>query len=128
MIPKTRNFQKQPPGMFCKEGFLKNLIHGEKPVPESIFNKASSWRPGILTNRLQYKSFHANFLETAFLYNNSGRLLLNQINDSYHWPNYFNSLSVNPIKWPNTLEQLVGYCRRIVWVYLTVLWGWRLKS
>lgn len=39
MIPRTRNFQKQPPGMFCKEGFLKNLIHGEKPMPESIFNK-----------------------------------------------------------------------------------------
>ena len=26
----------------------------------------------------------------------------------------FNSLSVNPTKWSNTLKQFVGFCRRIV--------------
>ena len=37
-----------------------------------------------------------------------------------------NSLSVNPTKWSNTLKQFVGFCRRIVRVCLTILWGWRL--
>ena len=40
----------------------------------------------------------------------------------------FNPLSVNPPKWSNTLKQFVGYYRRIVWVCLTFLWGWRLKG
>ena len=37
-------------------------------------------------------------------------------------------LIVNPTKWPNTLRQLVGNRRRIVRVYLTILWGWPLKG
>ena len=41
---------------------------------------------------------------------------------------YLNPLSVNPTKWLNTLKQFVGYSRRIVWVCLTILWGWRLKA
>ena len=36
-----------------------------------------------------------------------------------------NSLGANPIKSSNTLQQC---CRRIVWVCLTILWGWRLKG
>ena len=32
-----------------------------------------------------------------------------------------NSLSANPTKWSNTLKQFVGFCRRIVWVCLTIL-------
>ena len=39
-----------------------------------------------------------------------------------------NPLSANPTKWSNTLKQFVGYCRRIVSVCLTILWGWRLKG
>ena len=27
----------------------------------------------------------------------------------------------------NTLKQFVGFCRQIVWVYLAILWGWRLN-
>ena len=38
------------------------------------------------------------------------------------------SLSGNPIKWSNTLKKFVGCCRRIVWVCLTILSGWHLKS
>ena len=34
-----------------------------------------------------------------------------------------NSLSANPTKWSNTFKQF----RRIVWVCLTILWGWHLK-
>ena len=36
-------------------------------------------------------------------------------------------LRTNLTKWSNTLKQFVGCCRRIVWVCLTILWGWRLK-
>ena len=39
-----------------------------------------------------------------------------------------NPLSANPTKWSNTLKQFVGNSRRIVWVCLTILWGWRFKS
>ena len=35
---------------------------------------------------------------------------------------YINPLSANPTKWSNTLKQFVGFCRRIVWVCLTILW------
>ena len=37
-----------------------------------------------------------------------------------------NPLSANPTKWSHTLKQFVGYCWRIVWVYLTILWEWRI--
>ena len=40
---------------------------------------------------------------------------------------YSNLLSVNPTKWLNTLSQLIGNSQRIVWICLTILWGWRLK-
>ena len=33
-------------------------------------------------------------------------------------------MSANPIKWSNTLKQFVGFCQRIVWVCLIILWGW----
>ena len=32
--------------------------------------------------------------------------------------------SANLTKWSNTLQQFVGSSRRIVWVCLTILWGW----
>ena len=38
-----------------------------------------------------------------------------------------NPLSANLTKWSNILKQYVGNFRRIVWVCLTILWGWRLK-
>ena len=39
-----------------------------------------------------------------------------------------NLFSENPTKWSKTLKQFVGYCRRIVWVFLTILWGFLLKG
>ena len=39
-----------------------------------------------------------------------------------------NPLSAKPTKWSNTLKQFVGNSRRIFWVHLTILWGWRLKG
>ena len=40
----------------------------------------------------------------------------------------FNPLTANFAKWSNTLKQFVGFCRRIVWVGLTILWVWCLKG
>ena len=34
---------------------------------------------------------------------------------------FFNTLSANPTKWSNTLKQFVSFCRRIVWMCLTIL-------
>ena len=33
-----------------------------------------------------------------------------------------------PTKWSNRLKQFPGFCRRIVWVCLTISGGWRLKG
>ena len=38
-----------------------------------------------------------------------------------------NSLSANSTKWSTILKQFVNSSRRIVWVCLTILWGWRVK-
>ena len=38
------------------------------------------------------------------------------------------ALRASPTKWSDTLKQFVGCCRRIVWVCLTIFWGWRLKG
>ena len=46
----------------------------------------------------------------------------------WDFANTFNPLSANPTKWSNTLKQLLSNSRRIVWVWLTILWGWRLKG
>ena len=40
---------------------------------------------------------------------------------------FVNALSTNSKKWSNTLKQFVGFCQRIVWVFLIFLWGWCLK-
>ena len=37
---------------------------------------------------------------------------------------FINLLPANPTKWSYSLKQLVACCRRIVWVCLTILWGW----
>ena len=39
-----------------------------------------------------------------------------------------NPYSANSTKWSNTLKQFVGFCQRIVWMCLAILWGWCLKS
>ena len=44
------------------------------------------------------------------------------------WNTSFNPTSVNFTKWSNTLKQFFGNRRRIVWVCLAILWGWRLES
>ena len=38
------------------------------------------------------------------------------------------ALSANLTKWSNTLEQFVCNSRRIVWVCLAILWGWRIEN
>ena len=43
-------------------------------------------------------------------------------------PPLFRPLSTNPTKWFYTLKQFVGNSRRIVWMCLTILWGWRLEG
>ena len=39
-----------------------------------------------------------------------------------------NPWSIKPTKWLNTLKRLVDCCQRIVWVGLTIFWGWHLKG
>ena len=41
---------------------------------------------------------------------------------------FFNPWSANLTIWPNTFKQFVGCYRRIVWVCLTISWGWLLKG
>ena len=46
----------------------------------------------------------------------------------YYIEDLLNTLSVNPTKWSNTRKEFVGNSRQIVWVCLTILWGWHLKG
>ena len=39
-----------------------------------------------------------------------------------------NTLRTNPTRRSNTLKQFVDNSRRIIWMCLTILWGWRLKG
>ena len=39
-----------------------------------------------------------------------------------------NPLGANPTKWSNTLKQFIGKSLQNIWVYLIILWGWRLKG
>ena len=48
-------------------------------------------------------------------------------NIGMNWVNT-NPLSANPTKWSTTLKQFGGCCRQIVWICLTILWGWFLKG
>ena len=41
---------------------------------------------------------------------------------------HVNPLSANLTKWLNTFKQFVGFYRRVVWVCLTILWGWCVKA
>ena len=45
-----------------------------------------------------------------------------------HAISFNNPLSTNPTKWSNKLKQFVSNSRRVVWVCLTILWGWGLKE
>ena len=40
----------------------------------------------------------------------------------------FTPFRTNPTKWSNTLKQFIGNSQWIVWVCLTIVWGWRLKG
>ena len=62
--------------------------------------------------------------QTQTLPNLSIGILLNQKTDKKN----INPLSVNPTKWPNTLKQSVRFCQQIVWMCLTISWGWRLNG
>ena len=46
---------------------------------------------------------------------------------SLKYSNVLNPLSANTTKWSNTFKQFVGCCR-IVWVCLTILWGWHIEK
>ena len=59
----------------------------------------------------------------------SGTFLWDSRNVSvYQWQslkrNELIHLSASLTKWSYTLKQFVRFCRRIVWVCLTILWGW----
>ena len=45
----------------------------------------------------------------------------------YHRSRKLSPLSASPTKWSNTFKQFVGKSRQIVWLCLTILWGWCLK-
>ena len=48
-----RKIQKQLPGVFCKNLFLKISQNSqETPMPESLFNKVAGWPATLLKKRL----------------------------------------------------------------------------
>ena len=63
---------KQPPEVFCKKRFLKNItkFHNKALALESLFNKVASLKVcNFIKNRLHHSCFPLNitkFLRTAF--------------------------------------------------------------
>ena len=98
-------------GLFCVHVSNKLFVYGHSFTWQY---KKSLFRPLILYNIL-----------ISFRLINIGKKLGGLINIG---KKRVNPLSANLAKWSNTLKQIVGSCRRIVWVYLTILWGWRLTG
>ena len=64
------------------------------------------------------KTFQSRYLENIFAKLFRASKILEGFNPSY----------TNPTKWPNTLKQFFGCCRRFLRVCLTILRGWRLQG
>ena len=74
-------------------------------------------------------SYYVNSFLQGKLENQWHKLKLKRnLTRSRESPFSFNPLCANSTKWSNTLKQFVGCWQRIVWVCLTILWGWRLKG
>ena len=69
-----------------------------------------------------------SFLNSILKSHNSIEYRNPQVNCDHKSIFLFNTVSTNTTKWSNTLKQFVGKSRRIVWVCLTILWGWYLKG
>ena len=79
---------------------------------------------------MSIRQFSLTLIRLTFL--SSRNKLENLQCKSFDWSLYdcnigLNPLSANPTKRSNTLKQFVDCCRRIVWVCLTILWGWHLR-
>ena len=99
----------------------------------SKLTKKCSCRPVVFIINLEHNQV-INLLFLVFIWNkhndsksifqNGQKMVLTSQNGQTH----FNLLSANPSKCSNTLKQFVGNSRQIVWVCLTILWGWHLKG
>ena len=137
--------------VFCKKSVLRNLAKStEKHLCQSLFFK--KLQRFHLHFHLWHRCFPVNltkFLRIPFLTEYLWWLLLQNdifvefyfaipetqlyspswgLNGKNIFISFFNTLSANPTKWSNTLKQFVSFCRRIVWMCLTILQGWRLKG
>ena len=89
------------------------ILHPATYIDDIGINKAPKYT-------IFYKKY--TFFLSFTILNNT--IQFNLSNYSYE---ILNTLSANPTKWWNTLKEFIACYRRIIWVCLTIKWGWRLK-
>ena len=123
LAEKMTKIQKQSSRGFPRKRCSENTqqIYRRTPVPKCDFNKVVWFQNtffkehlGLSTSESSYqlKQIIARFCKLVSILG---------------W-NCVNPLNSNPTKWSNTLKHFLGKSRWIVWVCLTILWGWRLKG
>ena len=106
------------------ENFIFCAVHLALHFPWNKLNGAlertlSRYNLVVEMNWFLYNTVHRHNRVKSISYQHS--LLL-------HDYTLLNNLNANPTKWSNTLKHFAGCCRRFVWVCLTILLDWRLKS
>ena len=109
---------------WSKEQWNNNLAHSFcqhwTVLKISIPVSRIIWR---VKNHLYYLSYKISYKNRLKIKNRK-----NPQNLCWYFLVSSNTSSANPTKWSNRLKQFVSNSRRIFWVCLTILWGWRLKG
>ena len=105
---------------FLKNNFLVKMIELYKTFWDHSFSKTQNFHKKLIFITLWYE--HWSPMKNVSMKNYESAELLAWICDNLEiilraLYNIFNLLSANLAKWSNTL----GFCRRIVWVCLTIL-------
>ena len=109
--------------------FLLKMLNKVCLHLSDVKGKAKLWYLSVtLLARLSVLRCYETFSNKKAIF----RILLISINNfwvlrPFPYIVWLATLNANPTKWLNTLKQFVGNSRRIVWVWLTILWGWRWK-
>ena len=111
---------------------LKIVLNLPQRSPSLIYSEDLLWSSDSsieiylwIMQILEMTSFMKSFRQLSFIIEIFLMGSLHSITESGFF--YVDAISANPTKSSNTLKKFVGNSQRIVWLCLTILWGWRLK-
>ena len=107
---------------------LKIVLNLPQRSPSLIYSEDLLWSSDSsieiylwIMQILEMTSFMKSSRQRAFIVEIFLMGSLHSIIESFF---YVNTISANPTKSSNTLKKFVGNSQRIVWMCLTILWGW----